>query len=66
MLFTLTDDPQFYDLEMSLSNILMIGLFRSSSRMVMFSKREKKSYHSKHVRDHTFMMCTWKGDVTCL
>ena len=62
MPFTLTDDPQFYGLEMSLSNILMIGLFRSNSRMVIFSKTEKKSYHSKHVRDNTFMISTWKGD----
>ena len=32
MPFTLTDDPQFYGSEMSLSNILMIGLFRSNSK----------------------------------
>ena len=40
--FTLTDDLQFYGLEMSLSNILMIGLFHSNNRMVIFSKPEKK------------------------
>ena len=46
MSFTLTEDPQFYGLEMSLSNILIIGLFRSNNRMVIFSKTEKK-YNSK-------------------
>ena len=63
MLFTLTDDPQFYILEVSFSNILMIGLFHSNIRMVSFSKTEKKSYHRKHVRDHTFMTSTWKEGV---
>ena len=63
MPFTLTDDPQFYGLEMSLSNILMIGLLRSNNRMVIFSKTEKNLYHGKHVRDHTFITFTWKGDV---
>ena len=48
---------------MSLSNVLVIGLFRSNSRMVIFSKTEKNSYHSKHVRDHTFMTSIWKVDV---
>ena len=42
MPFTLIDNPQFYCLEMSLSNILMIGLFRSNNRMVIFSKIEKE------------------------
>ena len=42
MSFTLTDDPQFYGLEMSLSNILMIDLFRSNSGMVFFSKTGRK------------------------
>ena len=32
MPFTLTDNPQFYGSEMSLSNILMIGLFRSNNQ----------------------------------
>ena len=41
ILFTLTDDPQFYGLEVSLNNILMVGLFRSNNRMVIFSKTEK-------------------------
>ena len=41
MPFTLTDDLQFYGIEMSLSNILMIGLFRLNNRMIIFSKREK-------------------------
>ena len=43
MSFTLIEDPQFYGLEMSLNNILMIGLFRSNYRMVIFSKTEKNS-----------------------
>ena len=42
MPFTLTDDPQFYGLEMSLRNTLIIGLFHSNNRMVNFSKTEKK------------------------
>ena len=42
MPFNLTDDPQLYGLEMSLSNMLMIGLFPSNNRMVNFSKTEKK------------------------
>ena len=61
MSFTLTDDPQFYGLEVSLSNILIIGLLRSNNRMVIFSNTKKDSYHSKHVRDHTFMTPAWKG-----
>ena len=47
MPFTLTEDPQFYDLAMSLINILMIGLFCSNDRMVIFPKREKKSYEQQ-------------------
>ena len=43
MPFTLTDDPYLHGLEISLSNILMIGLFRSNKRMVIFSQT-KKSY----------------------
>ena len=51
---TLTEDPQFYGLEMSLSNILMINLFRLSNRMVIFSKTEYiyiyiYIYHIKNV-----------------
>ena len=42
MPFTLSGDPQFYVLEMSLSNIFMIGSFHSNSRIVVFSKTEKK------------------------
>ena len=42
ILFTLTDDLQFYGLEVSLSNILMNGLFRSNNRIVIFSKTEKE------------------------
>ena len=46
MPFTLTEDSQFYDLAMSLINILVIG-FCSNSRMVIFPKREKKSYEQQ-------------------
>ena len=47
-----------------ISNTLMIGLFRSNNRMVIFFLKQKKnSYHSKHVRDHTFMTSIWKVDV---
>ena len=42
MLSTLTDDPQFNGSEVSLSNILMIGLLPSNNRIVIFSKTEKK------------------------
>ena len=55
MPLTLTDDPQFYESEVYLSNILMIALFRPNNRMVNFSKTEKSSYHSKQVMDHKFM-----------
>ena len=41
MPFTLIDDPQLHGLEVSLSNILMIGLFCSDSSMVIFSKTQK-------------------------
>ena len=41
MLFILTDDSQFCGSEMSLSNILMIGLFCSNNMMAIFSKTEK-------------------------
>ena len=64
ILFTLTDDPEVLGLEVFLSNTLMIGLFRSNNRMVIFFLKQKKnSYHSKHVRDHTFMTSIWKVDV---
>ena len=42
MPFTLTDNPQFYSLEVSLSNILMISLFRSNNRIVLISETGKK------------------------
>ena len=41
ILFILTDYPQFYDLEVTLNTILMIGLSRSNNKMVIFSKAEK-------------------------
>ena len=47
ILFTLSDDPQFFGLEVPLSNILMIGLFRSNNKMLIFFKTEKK--YSKNV-----------------
>ena len=62
MPFTLSGDPQFYGLEMSLSNILMIGLFHSNTGYWFFLKQKKKSYHSNHVRDHTYMAATYKGN----
>ena len=42
MPFTLTDNPQFYSLEVSLSNILMISLFRSNNRIIFISETGKK------------------------
>ena len=42
MLLTVTDHPQFYGLEISLSNILTIGSFCSNKRTVIFSKQKKK------------------------
>ena len=38
ILFTLTDNPQFYGSEVSLNNILMVGLFRFNNRMIIFPK----------------------------
>ena len=38
MQLTFTGAPQFYILVMSLSNILMISLFRSNNRIVIFLK----------------------------
>ena len=64
MPFTLADNLQFYGLEMSLRNVLMIDMFRSNNRMVIFSKTEKKSYLRKHLRHQTFMTSTWKGMFT--
>ena len=62
MLLTVTDHPQFYGLEISLSNILTIGSFCSNERTVIFSKQKKKnSQHSKPGRDHIFITFTWKG-----
>ena len=54
--------------EVSLSNILMISLFHSNNRMVIFSKIEKNLYQNKRVKVHTFMTCTWKenGDTLTL
>ena len=42
MLLTVTDHPQFYGLEISLSNILTTELFCSNNRTVIFSKQKKK------------------------
>ena len=47
MPFILTDDPDLCGLEMSLKNVLMIGLFRSNNRMEFLSKTDNSS-HSKH------------------
>ena len=73
ILFTLTDDPQFYGLRVSLSNVLMIGLFHSNNRMVIFSKTEKK-FISKQTRKGPYIYDAhmeegWEGVskfVTCL
>ena len=46
----LTDNPQFYGSGETLSNILVIGLFHSDNRIVVFFKTTtKNSYPSKHV-----------------
>ena len=73
MPFTLTNNLQSYGLEMSLYNILMIGLFRSNSRMVIFSKIEKKIASQKtrkepYMYDDVHMEGGWGGSkfVTCL
>ena len=44
MPFTLTDNPQLYELEMSLSNILMTRLFCSNKRMVIFSQTDSRTF----------------------
>ena len=50
MLFTLTDNPHLYRLEIFLSDILMTDLFGwKSNKIVIFSKTEN-SYQSKYVR----------------
>ena len=41
MLFTSTDDSEWYSVEVSLSSILIFGLFCSNSRVIIFSKTEK-------------------------
>ena len=47
MPFTSTDDPQLYGLEVSLSNTLMIGLFRSNNRIAIFSNFFIHDFHLK-------------------
>ena len=61
MPFTLTDNPQLCGLKVFLSTILMIDLFLSNNRTVIFSETEKNLHRSKHLRDHTFMTSTGKG-----
>ena len=39
--------------------ILKFCFFRADNRLVILCEREKKN-HSKHVRDHTFLMLTWQ------
>ena len=41
MPFTLNDDPRFYDLEMSSSNIFMIGLLFKQQDGIFFLKQKK-------------------------
>ena len=60
ILFTLTDDPQFYGLEVSLNYILMVGLFRSN-RMVIFSKTEKKSFFLFSNKRSIVHFYRWRG-----
>ena len=43
MPFTFTGGPHLSDLEMSVSNILLIGLFCSNNKMVIFSGTENSS-----------------------
>ena len=67
MLYTFSGDPQFYGLEVSLSNILMIGLFRLNNRMVIFTKTEKKSI-SQQTRNGPYihdvhMEVGWEGSL---
>ena len=55
MPFNLTDDPQFYGLKVSLNNTFVVGLFCSNSRMVIFSKAEKKIISKQTNKGHTFV-----------
>ena len=41
MTFTSTVDPHLYGLERSVTNILMIGLFHSNSKMIIFFSNRK-------------------------
>ena len=66
MSFTLIDDPQFYGLEVTLSNILMNSFF-------LFKQQDSVFSNSYHISDHTIMTFTFKGggrlkmgSVTCL
>ena len=64
MPFTLTDNPQFYGLKVSLSNIFMRALF-CSNMMEIFSKTEKKGTYT----DDVHMEGEWRGVLrfaTCL
>ena len=62
----MTDDPQFYVLEVSLNNILMVELFSSNNRMVIFSKTEKKPYYFffKQKNYCSFLQMEGVGDHT--
>ena len=46
MSFTLIDDPQFYGLEVTLSNILMNSFF-------LFKQQDSVFSNSYHISDHT-------------
>ena len=61
MSFTFTGGPHLSGLEMFLSNILLIGLFCSNNKMVIFSGTENSSQQTCK-SDHTCMMSTWRGD----
>ena len=60
MPFILIDDPQFFGIEVSLNNVLMTGL------IISFSKTDKKSCHSKHLKDHTFTVSSPHEERWCV
>ena len=50
----MTGDPQFYVSEVSLNNILIIGLFCSNNRMIIFSKTEKIQIKQTRKEPYTY------------
>ena len=41
----------------------MIRLLLSNNKLVIFSKTEKNSCHSKHEKNHAVMMSLWKRNI---